>query len=104
MVLRELPIPIQFSKSVCGTFVCPTEVIAFSECAVGAEVVACSTDSQFTSLACIGRAVDRQGLRSLHGRPGKHTQAGLTHTLNQFPHKNINTLPVCLLYHSSSPG
>uniref|UniRef100_A0A4W5K0C2 thioredoxin-dependent peroxiredoxin n=1 Tax=Hucho hucho TaxID=62062 RepID=A0A4W5K0C2_9TELE len=38
------------------TFVCPTEVIAFSERveefrAVGPEVVACFTDSQFTQLA-----------------------------------------------------
>lgn len=38
------------------TFVCPTEIIAFSERAdefrkLGCEVVACSTDSQFSHLA-----------------------------------------------------
>ncbi|KAG9331921.1 hypothetical protein JZ751_016583 [Albula glossodonta] len=40
----------------CSTFVCPTEIMAFSDRvrefrAIGAEVVACSTDSQFTHLA-----------------------------------------------------
>ncbi|CAB1349879.1 unnamed protein product [Coregonus sp. 'balchen'] len=49
------------------TFVCPTEVIAFSEHveefrAVGAEVVACSTDSQFTHLAWINTPRKQGGL------------------------------------------
>uniref|UniRef100_A0A8B9HLL4 thioredoxin-dependent peroxiredoxin n=1 Tax=Astyanax mexicanus TaxID=7994 RepID=A0A8B9HLL4_ASTMX len=39
------------------TFVCPTEIIAFSDRvhefhAINADVVACSVDSQFTHLAC----------------------------------------------------
>lgn len=40
----------------CSTFVCPTEIIAFSDRVdefkkIGCEVVACSTDSQFCHLA-----------------------------------------------------
>lgn len=40
----------------CSTFVCPTEIIAFSDRvhefhAINTEVVACSVDSQFTHLA-----------------------------------------------------
>lgn len=42
----------------CSTFVCPTEIIAFSEKAddfrkIGCEVIAASTDSHFTHLAWI---------------------------------------------------
>ena len=40
----------------CSTFVCPTEIIAFSDRidefkAIGAEVIGCSTDSHFSHLA-----------------------------------------------------
>ena len=39
------------------TFVCPTEILAFSDRieefrAIDTEVIACSVDSQFTHLAC----------------------------------------------------
>ncbi|XP_053243019.1 peroxiredoxin-4 isoform X1 [Podarcis raffonei] len=49
------------------TFVCPTEIIAFSDRieefrAIGAEVVACSVDSQFTHLAWINTARKQGGL------------------------------------------
>ncbi|MBN3280651.1 PRDX4 protein, partial [Polyodon spathula] len=49
------------------TFVCPTEIIAFSDRveefrAIGAEVVACSTDSQFTHLAWINTPRKQGGL------------------------------------------
>ena len=49
------------------TFVCPTEIIAFSERAaefkkIGCEVVACSTDSEFSHLAWINTARKDGGL------------------------------------------
>lgn len=49
------------------TFVCPTEIIAFSDRveefrALNAEVVACSVDSQFTHLAWINTPRDQGGL------------------------------------------
>lgn len=49
------------------TFVCPTEIIAFSDRVdefrkLGAEVVAASTDSQFSHLAWINTARDKGGL------------------------------------------
>ncbi|KAJ7319546.1 hypothetical protein JRQ81_019057 [Phrynocephalus forsythii] len=49
------------------TFVCPTEIIAFSDRieefkAIGAEVVACSVDSQFTHLAWINTPRKQGGL------------------------------------------
>ncbi len=49
------------------TFVCPTEIIAFSERAgefrkLGCEVLACSTDSHFSHLAWINTPRERGGL------------------------------------------
>lgn len=49
------------------TFVCPTEIVAFSDRAVefrniGCEVVACSTDSQYTHLAWINTPRKQGGL------------------------------------------
>lgn len=49
------------------TFVCPTEIIAFSDRAaefrnIGCEVVACSTDSQYTHLAWINTPRKQGGL------------------------------------------
>ncbi|KAL0194199.1 hypothetical protein M9458_012495, partial [Cirrhinus mrigala] len=49
------------------TFVCPTEIIAFSDRvhefqAINAEVVACSVDSQFTHLAWINTPRKQGGL------------------------------------------
>ncbi len=43
-------------KHTCSTFVCPTEIIAFSDRieefrAISTEVVACSVDSKYTHLA-----------------------------------------------------
>lgn len=43
----------------CSTFVCPTEIIAFSDRVgefkkINTEVIACSVDSQFTHLAWWG--------------------------------------------------
>ncbi|KAH3743802.1 2-cys peroxiredoxin [Pelomyxa schiedti] len=53
------------------TFVCPTEIIAFSESvaqfkAINCEVVACSIDSQFTHLAWINTARRDGGLGPMH--------------------------------------
>ncbi|KAG2456819.1 PRDX4 protein, partial [Polypterus senegalus] len=52
------------------TFVCPTEIIAFSDRvhefhAINAEVVACSVDSQFTHLAWINTPRKQGGLGTL---------------------------------------
>lgn len=49
------------------TFVCPTEIVAFSDRAaefrsIGCEVIACSTDSQFTHLAWINTPRKQGGL------------------------------------------
>ena len=49
------------------TFVCPTEIIAFSERAsefrsLGCEVLACSTDSHFSHLAWINTPREKGGL------------------------------------------
>jgi len=53
-----------------STFVCPTEIIAFSDRSdefrkIGAEVVACSTDSHFCHLAWINTPRKEGGLGSL---------------------------------------
>ncbi|XP_002042920.2 peroxiredoxin 1 [Drosophila sechellia] len=52
------------------TFVCPTEIIAFSESAaefrkINCEVIGCSTDSQFTHLAWINTPRKQGGLGSM---------------------------------------
>ncbi|KAH8235862.1 hypothetical protein KR032_009674, partial [Drosophila birchii] len=52
------------------TFVCPTEIIAFSENAaefrkINCEVIGCSTDSQFTHLAWINTPRKQGGLGSM---------------------------------------
>ncbi|XP_042312952.1 peroxiredoxin-4 isoform X1 [Sceloporus undulatus] len=52
------------------TFVCPTEIIAFSDRieefrSIGAEVIACSVDSQFTHLAWINTPRKQGGLGPL---------------------------------------
>lgn len=49
------------------TFVCPTEIVAFSDRAaefrnIGCEVIACSTDSQYTHLAWINTPRKQGGL------------------------------------------
>lgn len=49
------------------TFVCPTEIIAFSEAAdefekIGAQVIGCSVDSQFTHLAWVNTPRNDGGL------------------------------------------
>jgi hypothetical protein len=53
------------------TIVCPTEIIAFSERAkefasLGAEVVACSVDSQFSTLAWINTPREKGGLGNMN--------------------------------------
>jgi len=53
------------------TFVCPTEIIAFSDRVeefrkIGCEIVACSTDSHFTHLAWINTPRKQGGLGSLN--------------------------------------
>jgi len=53
------------------TFVCPTEIIAFSERAeefrkIGCEVLACSTDSQFSHLAWIEKPRKAGGLGKIN--------------------------------------
>jgi alkyl hydroperoxide reductase subunit AhpC len=52
------------------TFVCPTEIIAFSERAaefrnIGCEVIACSTDSQFSHLAWVNTPRKQGGLGAM---------------------------------------
>lgn len=52
------------------TFVCPTEIIAFSDRAaefrsIGCEVIACSTDSQYTHLAWLNTPRKQGGLGEL---------------------------------------
>lgn len=56
---------------VCSTFVCPTEILAFSDRAdefrkIGCELIACSTDSHFCHLAWINTARKQGGLGSLN--------------------------------------
>ncbi len=53
------------------TFVCPTEIIAFSDRAadfkkLGAEIVACSIDSHFTHLAWVNTPRNKGGLGELN--------------------------------------
>jgi len=53
------------------TFVCPTEIIAFSEAAhrfkeINCEVIACSTDSQFSHLAWINTPRKEGGLGGMN--------------------------------------
>jgi peroxiredoxin (alkyl hydroperoxide reductase subunit C) len=53
------------------TFVCPTEIIAFSDRAddfkkIGAELVACSVDSHFTHLAWVNTPRKKGGLSELN--------------------------------------
>ncbi len=53
------------------TFVCPTEIIAFSDrCQdfkkIGAEIVACSVDSHFTHLAWVNTPRNKGGLGELN--------------------------------------
>lgn len=57
--------------SVFSTFVCPTEIIAFSDRAeefrkIGCEIIGCSTDSHFTHLAWINTARKQGGLGELN--------------------------------------
>lgn len=54
-----------------STFVCPTEIIAFSDRvaefeALNTAVVACSVDSQFTHLAWINTPRTKGGLGEMH--------------------------------------
>lgn len=56
---------------ICSTFVCPTEIIAFSERAdefraINCELVACSTDSHFCHLAWVNTPRKQGGLGSLN--------------------------------------
>lgn len=60
-----------FFLFICSTFVCPTEIIAFSDRVaefrkIGCEVIACSTDSHFTHLAWINTPRKQGGLGSLN--------------------------------------
>jgi len=53
------------------TFVCPTEIIAFSDRSqdfkkIGAEIVACSVDSHFTHLAWVNTPRNKGGLGELN--------------------------------------
>lgn len=54
----------------CSTFVCPTEIIAYSDRAaefrnIGCEVIGCSTDSEFSHLAWINQPRKQGGLGHL---------------------------------------
>ena len=56
--------------SLYSTFVCPTEIIAFSDRIkefkdINTEVVACSVDSKYTHLAWIKQPRDKGGLGHL---------------------------------------
>ena len=55
----------------CSTFVCPTEIIAFSDRAdefrkINCELIACSTDSHFCHLAWVNTPRKQGGLGSLN--------------------------------------
>ena len=55
----------------CSTFVCPTEIIAFSDRieefrAISTEVVACSVDSKYTHLAWLNTPRAEGGLGGLN--------------------------------------
>ena len=55
----------------CSTFVCPTEIVAFSERAdefrkINCELIACSTDSHFCHLAWVNTPRKQGGLGSLN--------------------------------------
>lgn len=59
------------SSSLCSTFVCPTEIIAFSDRAeefrkINTEVIGVSTDSHFTHLAWINTPRKQGGLGELN--------------------------------------
>ncbi|KAJ8276385.1 hypothetical protein COCON_G00081370 [Conger conger] len=65
-----LKIPCIFFYPLDFTFVCPTEIIAFSDRvhefhAINADVVACSVDSQFTHLAWINTPRKQGGLGTM---------------------------------------
>lgn len=58
------------SHHVHSTFVCPTEILAFSDrvnefTAINTEVVACSVDSKFTHFAWINTPREEGGLKGL---------------------------------------
>lgn len=60
-----------FLLDICSTFVCPTEIIAFSDRAeefrkINCELVACSTDSHFCHLAWVNTPRKQGGLGSLN--------------------------------------
>lgn len=60
-----------FCSLLHSTFVCPTEIIAFSERAdefrkINCEIVACSTDSHFCHLAWVNTPRKQGGLGSLN--------------------------------------
>ena len=67
-----------------STFVCPTEILAFNDRveefrALGAEVVACSIDSQFTHLAWMNTPRKEGGL----GRLSIPLLSDITHTISK---------------------
>lgn len=61
----------QFKFSIYSTFVCPTEIIAFSDRVeefrrIGVEVIACSTDSHFSHLAWVNQPRKQGGLGEMN--------------------------------------
>lgn len=65
---------VQFLYSICSTFVCPTEIIAFSEKvsefeALNTQVIGVSTDSHFSHLAWINTPRKQGGLGGDLGYP-----------------------------------
>ena len=70
VVLFLTTISVSVINIVCSTFVCPTEIIAFSDRiaefkALSTEVVACSVDSKYTHLAWINMPRADGGLGGL---------------------------------------
>ena len=66
----SLPSLSLLSHHVHSTFVCPTEILAFSDrvnefTAINTEVVACSVDSKFTHFAWINTPREEGGLKGL---------------------------------------
>ena len=70
LILLSLPYLSLLSHHVHSTFVCPTEILAFSDrvnefTAINTEVVACSVDSKFTHFAWINTPREEGGLKGL---------------------------------------
>ena len=67
---RDIPVEKYLLSSFPSTFVCPTEILAFSDRVdefedINTKVVACSVDSKYTHFAWINTPRDEGGLKGL---------------------------------------